>query len=245
MRYKLLILIFLGLTIETFGQNLKVGFGFVDQMSFNNSVVILDTVSVFEETQKSSSDLMPFLRFEWPISERLNTNLGLQFHKSAVFLTAKYTSESFPEHIPFITKGWSTPYYNFEFPIGLSYSLVKKNQFRVFLEFAAVPVWAIQGFIPLEIEVPQGIDWTQEIVDVLNAVETIPNPFYVNYQYGISMEYKRFGLTLFRTANMYRTISNGYTLYGQEYNFMRRTQSTRIGIYYSFGLKKEKEKSLD
>ncbi|MFN3758910.1 MAG: hypothetical protein ACK4SF_06815 [Algoriphagus aquaeductus] len=240
MKIKLLILIFVGLTIESFGQNLRVGFGFVNQMSFSNSVVQLDSVKVFENRQQQSFDLMPYFKLEWPITERFNSNLGVQFYKSAVFLTTNYRSDFFPETIPSISKGWSTPIYNLEFPIGLSYTLVKKKQFRVFLEFSAVPVWSIQNFTPFDIDVPQGIDWTQEILDVINAVETIPNPFYMNYQYGISMEYKRFGLTLFRSENMSRSISTDYHLYEKSYNFQRRIQSTRFGIYYSLELKKEK-----
>lgn len=108
------------------------------------------------------------------------------------------------------------------------------------MDLNASPVFAIQDFQKLELE-PQGIDWTQEVIDALNAAETIPKSFYMNYQYGISVEYKRFGLTLFRTANMNRSISNNYRLYDQEYNYLRRTQSTRLGVYYSIGLKKDKQ----
>jgi hypothetical protein len=241
MRIKLLILIFLGMTIKSFGQNLRIGFGFVNQMSFSNSVVQLDSVTVFENTQQESFDLMPNVKLEWPITGRFHSNLGVQFYKSVVFLTTNYRSNFFPETIPSISKGWSTPISNLEFPLGLSYLLVNKNQLKVFLEFSAVPVWSIQNFTPFDIDVPQGIDWTQEIVDVLNAVETLPRSFYVNCQYGISVEYRRFGLTLFRTANMNRSISNNYQLYDQEYHFQRRIRSSRIGLYYSFGLKKDKE----
>lgn len=237
---KILFCIILGIPTFSFSQNLKIGIASVKESSFSNSLVQIDSVAVFEQVQRGDIRLMPFVKAEWPINERLYSSFGVQYYRSYLSLTARYTSESYPEHIPFITKGRSTSTSNLEFPLGLSYLLVKKNQFRVFLELSAVPVWSIQGFIPLDIDVPQGIDWTQEILDVINAVETIPNPFYMNYQYGISMEYKRFGLTLFRSANMNRSISNGYTLYGQEYNFMRRTQSTRFGIYYSFGLKKDR-----
>lgn len=241
MRIKLLIFLFLGLSFETFGQNLRVGIASVKESSFSNSVVQVDSVFVFERTQKGDYYLMPFVKVEWPLNERFYSSFGVQFYKSFVSLTAKYTSELFPKHSPFLSKGGLTSTYNFEFPVGLSYLLVKNNQFRVFLELSAVPVWSIQDFTPFDLDVPQGIDWTQEILDVINAVETIPNPFYMNYQYGISVEYKRFGLTVFRVENMSRSISTDYQLYGQNYNFQRRIQSTRIGLYYSFGLKKEKK----
>lgn len=241
MKINFLIFIFLGLSFGSFGQKLRLGFGLVNEKSFSNSVVQIDSVLVFEDIRQETSDLMPFVKIELPISERFYSTFGVQFYKSYVSLIAKYTSESYPEHIPFITKGWGTSIYNLEFPVGVSYLLVQKNQFKIFLELSAVPVWSIQDFEPFDLEVPQGIDWTQEILDVINAVETIPDPFYMNYQYGISVEYKRFGLTLFRTANMSRSISTDYQLYGQNYNFQRRIRSTRIGLYYSFGMQKKEK----
>ena len=241
MRIRLLTLLFVGLSFESFGQNLKIGIASIKESSFSNSVVQIDSVSVFEQTQKGDDYLMPFVKVVWPLTERFYSNLGLQFYQSFVSLTAKYTSKSFPHHIPFISKGRATTTYNFEFPLGLSYLLVKKNQLRVFLELSAVPVFAIQKFTPFPVyEGLFGLDWTQEIVDALDAVETIPEPFYVNYQYGLLAEYKRFGLTLFKSDNVDRSISNRYTLYDRNYNFQRRISSTRLGMYYSFGLKKGK-----
>ena len=230
MRIKWMIIFFLGLSFESFGQNLRVGFGFVNERSFSKSVVQLDSVLVFEATRERTSDLMSFVRFDWPLTERLYANSGTQFYLSPVFLTAKY---------PKASKGWSTSVYNLEMPLGLSYLLVKKNQLKISLELSAVPVFAIQKFTPFPVyEGLFGLDWTQEIVDVLDAIETIPEPFYVNYQYGLSAEYKRFGLTIFKSDNVDRSISNSYTLYDQNYNFQRRISSTRLGMYYSFGLKK-------
>ena len=239
MRISLLIAVLLCLSIKSIGQDLRIGITNVEERSFSNTVVQLDSVNVFEQVQDDASYLMPFVKVEWPLSERFHTRFGVQYYRSYLSLSASYTSESFPNHIPFISKGRVTSTHNFEFPVGISYFLVRKNQFKIFLELSAVPVWSIQDFEPFDLEVPQGIDWTQEILDVINAVETIPDPFYMNYQYGISMEYKRFGLTLFRSANMSRSISTDYELYGQSYNFQRRIRSTRIGLYYSFGLKKK------
>ncbi|GMQ26988.1 hypothetical protein Aoki45_36710 [Algoriphagus sp. oki45] len=241
MKIRILMLLFLGLNLEALGQNLKFGIATGREYSFSNSVVQIDSVSVFEQTEKGDYFLIPSFKIEWALSERFRSSFGVQYYRSYLSLLARYTSESFPKHSPIITKGGLTTTYNFEFPVGISYVLVKKNQFKLILELAAVPVWSIQDFEPFKLEVPQGIDWTQEILDVINAVETIPNPFYMNYQYGISMEYKRFGLTLFRSENMSRSISTDYELYGQSYNFQRRIQSTRLGLYYSLGLKKEKD----
>jgi hypothetical protein len=223
-----------------FSQSLKVGFGLVDERRQSASMIRMDTLIGYEQTNFSTSDPMPFLSFKYPFSDRFNLNLGLQYYRSTIAFAVEYTSESWPEFITSLGKGWGTAMRNIEIPVGVSYNVIKSNKFKVYLDLNASPVFAIQDFQKLELE-PQGIDWTQEVIDALNAAETIPKSFYINYQYGISVEYKRFGLTLFRTANMNRSISNNYRLYDQEYNYLRRTQSTRLGIYYSLGLKKEKE----
>lgn len=112
---------------------------------------------------------------------------------------------------------------------------------KLFLDFSVSPVFGIQNFEKLEVE-PQGIDWTQEVIDALNAAETIPKSFYMNYQYGLSLEYKRFGLTLFRTANLNSSISNNYWLYGEDYTYKRRTKTTRLALYYRFDFGKDLDK---
>jgi hypothetical protein len=222
------------------GQSLRVGFGLVDERRSFVSQIQTDTLVGYEQTNFSTSDPMPFVSFHYPVSDRFSMNIGLQYFRSSIAFAVEFTSESWPDYFPSIGKGWGTTMQNFEVPIGVSYKLIRTEKFKVFLDLNAAPVFAFQDFRKLEIE-PQGLDWTQEVIDALNAVETIPKAFHMNYQYGISVEYKRFGLTLFRTANMNRSISNNYTLYDQEYGYKRRTQSTRLGIYYSIGLKKEKE----
>ncbi|MHA7128206.1 hypothetical protein [Algoriphagus namhaensis] len=101
-----------------------------------------------------------------------------------------------------------------------------------------VPVWSSTGFTRIS-DVPEGPDWSQEVVDALNAAETIPNSFYMNYQYGLSLGYGRFELSVFQSANLSRSISDGYTLNDTTYPFDRRIRSTRIGLFYTFDIKKE------
>lgn len=222
------------------GQSLRVGFGLVDERRSSISQIQMDTLVGYEQTNVTTSDPMPFVSFQYPIFNKWLLNVGVQYYMTRISFDVQYTSETWPDYFPPIGKGWGTAMRNFEVPIGVSYKLIRTEKFKVFLDLNAAPVFAFQDFRKLEIK-PQGIDWTQEVIDALNAVETIPKPFHMNYQYGVSVEYKRFGLTLFRTANMNRSISNNYTLYDQEYGYKRRTQSTRLGIYYSIGLKKEKE----
>lgn len=218
-------------------QSLKVGFGLVDERRWSASQIQMDTLVGYEQTNFSTSDPMPFVSFQYPISEKFHLNLGVQYYRTGIAFAVEYTSETWPDYFPSMGKGWGTAIRNIEVPIGVSYRVIGSEKFKVYLDLNASPVFAIQDFRKLELE-PQGIDWTQEVIDALNAAETIPKSIYMNYQYGLSVEYKRIGLTYIRSANMNRSISNGYTLYGQEYNYMRRTQTNRLGIYYAFGLKK-------
>ena len=221
-----------------FSQSLKVGFGLVDERRWSASQIMMDTLWGFEQTNYGTSNPMPFLSFRFPIAKKLSLDLGVQYHVSSIAFAVEYTSDSWPDFISHMGKGWGTAMRNIEVPIGLSYQVIGSEKFKVFLDLNASPVFAIQDFSKLELE-PQGIDWTQEVIDALNASETIPKSFYMNNQYGLSVEYKRFGLTFIRAANINRSISNGYTLYDQHYTFMRRTQSNRLALYYRFGLKKK------
>lgn len=223
-----------------FSQHMKVGFGLVDEQRWFASQISLDTLIGYEQTNGSTGYLMPFVSYQYPVSEKIQLNIGVQYHESRIAFAVEYISDSWPDHIPSIGKGWGTATRNIEFPLGGSYQLISSKKVKLLLNLSAVPVFAIQDFEKLEIE-PQGIDWTQEVIDVLNASQTIPKSFYMNFQYGLSLEYKNFGLTLFRTNNINRSISDGYNLYGQDYTYQRRTQSTRLGLYYRFQFKKEKE----
>jgi hypothetical protein len=227
--------LFLIMGQAAFCQSLRVGFGLVDERVSNGTFIRIDTLTIYEQTNYSTSYPMPFIRFDYPVSDRFSGNIGFQFYSRAIPLAVEYTMDRYPDFN--LSKGGGTGMYLLEFPIGGSYKLIDKGEFNLSIDLSAVPVWVVLDPIPLD--VPIEGDWTQEILDVLNAAETIPRSFYMNYQYGISMEYKRFGLTLFRAVNINRSISNGYTLYGQEYNFPRRTRSTRLGLYYSFGLEKK------
>lgn len=231
----LVVCLFLILGHAVFSQSLRVGFGLVDERVSNGTFIRIDTLTVYEQTNYSTSDPMPFIRFDYPISDRVSGNIGFQFHKKAIPLAVEYTMDRYTKFN--LSKGGGTGMFLLEFPIGGSYKLIDKGKFNLSIDLSAVPVWVVLDPIPLDVS-NEG-DWTQEVIDVLNASETIPKSFYMNYQYGISMEYKRFGLTLFRAVNINRSISDGYTLYDEEYNFPRRTRSTRLGLYYSFGLKKK------
>ena len=221
-----------------FSQSLKFGVGLVDERRWSASQILMDTLWGFEQTNYGTSNPMPYLNIQYPVNSKLFLNLGIQYHVNSIAFAVEYTSDTWPEFISSMGKGWGTGMRNIEIPVGVSYQVIKSDKFKVFLDLNASPVFAIQDFRKLELK-PQGIDWTQEVIDALNAAETIPKSFYMNYQYGLSVEYKRFGLTFIRAGNMNRSISNGYTLYGEHYNFMRRTQSNRLALYYSIGLKKE------
>jgi hypothetical protein len=216
-----------------FSQSLKVGFGLIDEQRRFASQISLDTLIGYEQTNGSTGYPMPFIHFQYPVSEKLQLNVGVQYHESRIAFAVEYTSDSWPDHIPSIGKGWGTSTRNIEVPLGGSYRLIGSDKVKLFLDLSLSPVFAIQNFEKLQIE-PQGIDWSQEVIDALNASETIPKSFYMNYQYGLSLEYKRFGLTLFRTGNINSSISKGYQLYGEDYTYRRRTNTTRLALYYRF-----------
>jgi len=127
-------------------------------------------------------------------------------------------------------------------PIMIDFKVVDFKGLTLNLVGGLVPVWSIPNRTLMNY-VPDNIDWSQEIVDALNAAETIPRNFYLNYSFGLALEYGRFGTYFSRYHNLQRSISKGYTLYGTTYPFQRRISSSRFGLYYRFDIGKKKQKT--
>ena len=231
--------ILLVLPVLGFSQKFRVGTSLIHEVAYNISEISVGDLTVSESNQKNKdSRLSPYLGYQQSLADRFKVSIGIQYFQSFTSLQVKVPFPDFPMQ-PFSKKAQTVSHRNFEFPLELSYALFKKGKFEGKIRGGIVPVWSLNRSNRRN-EVPEGLDWSQEVVDALNAAETIPKSFYMNYQYGLGFSYGRFELSLFQSANLSRSISNGYTLNGTTYPFDRRIRSTRIGLFYSFGLKKDK-----
>jgi hypothetical protein len=237
---KVFTFILLVLPVLGFSQKFRVGTGLVNEVAYNISEFSVGELTISESNQKNKdSRISPYLGYEHSLTDRFKAFIGIQYYQSFTSLQVKVPFPDFPMQ-PFSVKGRSVSHRNFEFPIEVSYSLLRTGKFSWKIRAGIVPVWSSSSSNWMN-EVPEGRDWSQEVVDALNAAETIPKSFYMNYQYGLGLSYGRFELNVFQSANLSRSISNGYTLNGTTYPFDRRIASTRIGLFYSFRLKKEKQ----
>lgn len=216
-----------------FGQSLKVGFGTIWEQNKYILPASVDTLIIWEP-EKVSVFPMPYLSFNYPVSKRFSLNLGVQYHVSRL----DFLLETWPGFIPDTGKDWHTTLRNIELPLGLSYLVIDTKDFKFSCEVFATPVMSIQDFEPLN-RTPQTEDWSQLEFDALNAIESIPRSFFMDYQYGLSVEYKRFGVSFFRVANLNSSISRGYTLYGTNQPYTRKTRSNRLAFYYRLHFEKK------
>ncbi len=232
----LVVTLFLCIPIFGYSQKIRVGIAYVHENKFSVSQVNLPNGIVVSEGNKFPvSSEAPYLGYEFSLSERLKANVGVQYNFDYISLRVDVPP---PPKFPFsTTKYQSVSNHNLEFPLELSYTVLEIGRIKWKLRGGVVPVFTISTSNELT-EVPEGPDWSQEVVDALNAAETIPKSFYFNYQYGMALEYRRFELSVFNSANLSSSVSDGYTLNGTTYSFDRRIRSTRIGLYYTFGLKK-------
>ncbi|WP_339758153.1 hypothetical protein [Algoriphagus aquimarinus] len=211
-------------------QEFKVGFGIVSiEEKFNNSYIQVDTLAIYEGNLKNSdARFMPYVQYAHSFGSRFKGNIGAQYYKSFASIFVTTPIEGVPidskKVISYLSK-------NLEFPIGGSLNLFDINPLKFNLIAGIVPVFSFSSSPHFD-EIPDGIDWTQEIVDALNAVETIPKKYHTNYLYGFSLEYWRLGLAFTRNHN-FSSISNDYSLYGESYSFKRKTISNRITVYYT------------
>ncbi|SEF78860.1 hypothetical protein [Algoriphagus boritolerans] len=235
---KLILFILFVLPSLSYSQKFRVGIGLVGEVAYNISEVSVGGLSIYEGNQKNKdSRLSPYLGYEQYLSDRFTASIGIQYYQSFTSLQVKVPFPDFPA-MPYSIKGRTVSHRNFEFPLEVTYDLFETGRIKWKLRGGLVPVWSSSRSTRLT-EVPQGPDWSQEVVDALNAAETIPKSFFMNYQYGLGLGYGRFEFSLFQSTNLGRSISDGYTIYGSTYSFDRRIRSTRIGVYYSFGLKKK------
>jgi hypothetical protein len=230
--------IFLCIPVLSYTQEFRVGVGIVNEQIFSIAeVTSQDALIILEGNKFPASRESFYIGYAHSFSPKFNANIGLQntYNYISLFVLVPLPS-SFPQ--PYSTKISNVRTNNFEFPLEASYDLFETGRIKWKLRGGLVPVWSSSRSSRFK-EVPEGPDWSQEVVDALNAAETIPRSFYMNYQYGLGLGYGRFELSIFQSANLSNSISNGYTLYGTTYSFDRRIRSTRIGLYYSFGLKKK------
>lgn len=224
-----------------FSQGLKIGIGLIaKEEAYNPTIISLADLTIFEGNQKNTDPvILPYLGYRLRLSNRFSTQLGLQHYRNWISLVVNKSVQGTPT-IKDSGKIKSVTNRNLEIPLELFVTVFNANKITWRLRGGFVPVWSSSNSFQTT-EVPEGPDWSQKVVDALNAAETIPKSFYFNYQYGMALEYGRFELSVFNSANLSSSISDGYTLNGTTYSFERRISSMRIGLYYSFGLKKEKE----
>ncbi|TXE06965.1 hypothetical protein [Algoriphagus aquimarinus] len=210
-------------------QELKVGFGIVSsEEKFNNSYIQIDTLSVFEGNLYAEEPrLMPYVQYAHSLGKNFQATIGAQYFKSYATIIVTAPLQGLPFNSRKVTSFVSK---NLEIPIGASFKVFDINRLKFNVIGAIVPVISFSSTPQFE-EIPDGIDWTQEIVDALNAVETIPKKYHTNYQYGFSLEYWRLGFSFTRSHN-FSSISNDYTLYGESYDFERKIISNRLTLYY-------------
>jgi hypothetical protein len=234
--------LFLSIPAVCYSQKFRVGIANVREQIFSISEITTPDGLTISEGNKFPTSIESFyFGYAYTFSGRLEANVGIQntYNKIALFVRFPFPFPAgFPD--PYVLKIMNISNRNFEFPLELSYALFKKGKFKGKIRGGIVPVWTRNRPNKYE-EVPNGPAWSQEVVDALNAAETIQKSLYMNYQYGLGLSYGRFELSVFQSANLSRSISNGYTLNGTTYPFDRRIASTRIGLFYSFRLKKEKQ----
>ncbi|MFC5624223.1 hypothetical protein [Algoriphagus winogradskyi] len=211
-------------------QEFKVGFGIVsNEEKFNNSYIQIDALAIYEgNLRNSDARLMPYVQYAHSFGSRFKGTIEAQYYKSYASIFATTPIEGFPidskKVISYVSR-------NLELPIGGSLNLFGFNLLKFNLIAGIVPVFSFSSSPHFD-KIPDGIDWTQEVVDALNAVETISKKYHTNYLYGFSLEYWRLGLAFTRNHN-FSSISNDYRLYGKSYSFERKTISNRITLYYT------------
>lgn len=220
---------------DTAAQEIYAGLGVISEKSSGTPYLDLNSIVVYENNRFDDKRLFISVFYSQPISTRLDGNIGIQY-RLAFFDLFAYQKTNHP--IGPASKGTGVALPTFEVPLSLSFSIVERKNYNFQLMAGLMPVFnGINGESNYKAD-PNSLDWTQPVADALNAASTIPKSFYMNYQYGISLSFKRFKGMLYWHRNLSKSTTKSLELWGESYPFVRHTQSFRFSLYYRVWAKK-------
>ncbi|MGB3181130.1 MAG: hypothetical protein WBB45_07050 [Cyclobacteriaceae bacterium] len=233
MRYLPAILLFCLVTTMSHGQELKFGIGMtMAEREYYPAIAQIDSVTIYNRDFYGGKQLLPFVRYVSPPLKNFTFSAGLTYFRNYTGMTAyKQIGTDNYSAAKAVTVGIRS----FEFPLLAHYSFFPDGDLTVKLFAGIIPVFSKIDFEP-RFKAGNSLNWPQEVVDVMNKAGTLPKRFYMDYQYGGNITYKRFGLDVFIQQNLTKNINNNLEVYGQSALFTRKTESLRFLLSYSIPL---------
>jgi hypothetical protein len=217
-----------------FSQTIQFGAGTtLAEREYYPAVAKIDSVVAFRRDYYGGGTITPFVRFLIPVYGNFSVSGGVTYFRNAAGLSAYKEFSPDVQSAPKVTvagvRSW-------EVPILFYYSLFPEGDLTLKLFAGVIPVFSKVKFDPRFNATDNPLDWPQEVADVLNQAGTLPKRFYMDYQYGGNITYKRFGLDVFIQQNLTSNVNNNLEIYGQSALFTRKTESLRFLLSYSIPL---------
>ncbi|MGB3180463.1 MAG: hypothetical protein WBB45_03685 [Cyclobacteriaceae bacterium] len=233
MKYIAALIFILTVGQTSYCQTVQFGAGFtLAEREYYPAVARIDSVVAFRRDYYGGGTITPFVRLIAPVYNHFSVSAGLTYFRNAAGLSAY---KEIGQNSQSATKVTVAGIRSLETPVLLHYSFFPDGDLTVKLFAGIIPVFSKIDFEP-RFKAGNSLNWPQEVVDVMNKAGTLPKRFYMDYQYGGNITYKRFGLDVFIQQNLTKNINNNLEVYGQSTLFTRKTESLRFLLSYSIPL---------
>lgn len=212
-------------------QELHIGLGTtLTEYSTGTPYIDLDSVVIYEDNRnKGWGRLIPTIYYLQNITSKFSMKVGFQYRLTAMDLSAYQKTE---HPLGPASKGNLASLPTFEFPLTASYRIIQKRKMKLNVMGGIMPVVNKINSKDDYTAEPSSLDWTQPVADALNQAGALPKSTYVNYHYGFTIAYQKFGVDVYWQHNITRSLTKPLELYGKKFEFQRRTRSFRFALYY-------------
>jgi hypothetical protein len=196
--------------------------------SARSSVIRMDSIVFFEDNLNRRYNPLG-LNVNLPVSRRWDFQTGINFYRPSTNYGA-YVDDTCS--VCPVVKVTGVYYPTLEFPQMAGFHFFQSRNWKAVVLGGITPALRFikKGSYHDASRYP---DWSQEVADVLNAAPTTVKKAYVNYTYGLQIQYGRFTLRGMWQQNLSRNVANPLRVWDNQYHHVRRTGSLTLSLNFT------------
>lgn len=214
------------------GQEWRGGVGLILSEEYSSPTVIdLDSIVVYEDNLHGGGQLMPAVYYEHPVTPALHVRAGINYYRTGLSLSAfRRTGNPLGP----VSKGTVVGMPTFEFPISIDWRIPLLRIMRLHLTGGISVIHHLIVFREKYTGITGNPYFPPSVADVLNAAATLPKTTYMNYYYALGLTYGRMGVEASWHENLSHSTAGSLDLWGEQFSFLRRGETIRLAVMYSF-----------
>jgi hypothetical protein len=213
---------------SSFAQEINFTIGKRFESAVSNSI-FTDSIVFYEENR--NAQYYPLgIQYQMPLKGRLSIRAGTIFYMPGTDFAA-YKKEYCSQCPGPVTKITGVSHPTLELPLLASYIFFKRRKWSANINLGISPAIRLKKEAIKQVANPP--DFEPEIAEILNAAPSTIKTSYINYRYGLQIQYDRFSLEAFLQQNLSRSVGESLQVWGNDYRFTRRTGSLSVHLSYA------------